>query len=377
MNTSTFIAAATILLFGATAVSAAGSGTDDGPGFQQCRPDLIEGSVEWNRDRISRTYEDMQEALGIDQPTRERLIDILNDRWMAEHKDIDNRNMQDRADAITVMLRSVQAVLGNDRMEEFFLYMHGRAETYQYQTLKSLLPTERQLSPEQKTQLMKRLRVANRDLWAYHPVTWPGSADISLLGADDRALVDQLRNLEYADARARKVQELNERVERDAAAFLSPDQLEVLRQMHQSAADSYTATRSINHPPLDPDRVAYIRHRVSKLPRQPFPEPGLITVRLTITVDDDPPVVVTRTLSNDTATSIDFKDLIVEVTPRLYQRSLSSQARYFSYVGGDKLELPTLARHENIGKDGVAIGTGAIEGVRRGYIVKREAKLLK
>jgi hypothetical protein len=380
MKTSTCIAFATALLLAMTcAMSATDDAAGDGPGFEQCRPDLIEGSVEWNRDRRSRTYQDLEEELGVDKPTRERLIDILNEHWMVEHEDVNNHDMRKRADAITNMLRSVQAILGYARMDAFFVYMHGRAETYQFRSLNSQLPAEARLSPAQKAKLIGLLRAANHEIYDYRPVTWPGDADTHALAADDQALVEQLRQAEYAEAQAKKVDESNEQLERDAADFLSPVQLEAFRQLHRSAAASYATAKQSNHPPLDSARSAYIRERVSKLPRLQNPEPaaGPNTIRFTVTVDDRLPVVVTRTLASGTPTSIDVNELSVQLTPRFYGTTLFAEAKYFSIVDGERRELSSDRSSGGNSQEGSYTSTGVVAGVRQGYLVRTEVQLLQ
>lgn len=360
--------AALLVLGPIMAIGADSEAPANEPGFEQCRPDLTEGSVEWNRDRTSRTYPDMQEELGIDKPTRERLIDILNDRWMIEHKDINNHDMRERADAITTMLRSVSAVIGDAQMDTFYAYMHDRSESYEYQALNTALPQEARLSSAQKAQFFRLLRTAHREQAEYVPEVWPGAVMTNGLSAGDLALIDQLAHQLTADAYLGHWHQLTENLEQNAGEFLSPIQLEALKKLHQKELAASAKTQAINFPPLDPDKAAYIRKRVATLPHYPQRKPTAesTTVRIAVTVDDRPPVAVKRTATPGTPVPVAIDELAVEITQPPYE------TKFFSTVAGEKRELTMLEMNGGGSEDGSYAQTAVVEGVRQGYVVKTQ-----
>jgi hypothetical protein len=379
MKTSCVAGFAAILLFGPiTAICAdAGTTTDDST-FPQCGPDLEEGSVEWNRDRTSRTYPDMEEALGIDKPTRERLIDILNDHWMVDQRNLNNDNMRERADAMTILLRSVRDEIGNARMDAFYMYMHDRAEAYQYQAVNSKLPKEAQLSADQKARLMKLFREAHYEAEHRALAVWPGTADTSNLNADDQALVQRLSNLAYSEANRRKLESLHAGVEQRAAQFLSNAQLEALEAMHRDQAADVAKYEAQVHPPMDSAQEAYIRDRVSKLPHYQQPEAIAkpVTIRIAISVDDREPVMVTRTIADPTPIPIAIDELTIELTPRLFNNFATFDTHFFSTVAGERRELQ-MPQMNGTSSESSFVQTAVVEGVRQGYVVTTKSWLDK
>jgi hypothetical protein len=371
MKTSCAAAFAAILLLGpATAICADGGTITDGSTFEQCRPELEEGSVEWNRDRTSRTYPDMEEALGIDKPTRERLIDILNDHDMIEQKNVNNYNMRERADAMTIKLRSVRDEIGDARMDAFYMYTHDRAEAYQYQAVNSKLPQEAQLSADQKARLMKLFREAHYQAEHGTLAVWPGTADTSNLNADDQALVQRLSNLAYSKAYRRKLDLLDAAVKQRSAQFLSTAQLEALEAMQREQAADFVKYDKKVHPPMDSAEEAYIRDRVSKLPRYQQPEAITkpVTVQIAIFVDDREPVVMTRTIADATPIPIEVDELTIELTPRLFNNGATFDTHFFNTVAGERRELRRVQMN-GTGSERSYVQTAVVEGVRQGYVV--------
>jgi hypothetical protein len=377
MKTSTCIAFATALLLAMTcAMSATDDAAGDGPGFEQCRPDLIEGSVEWNRDRMSRTYPDLQEELGVDKPTRERLIDILNDHWMIEHEDVNNHDMRKRADAITTMLRSVSAVIGDARMDTFYAYMHDRSESHEYEVLNAALPQEARLSSAQKAQFFRLVRTAHREQAEYQSDVWPGAVMTNRLSADDQWLIHQLGQALSAEASLSNWQKLTTGLERDAEKFLSPLQLEALRTLHQKELAASAKTNAVNFPPLDPDKAAYIRNRVATLPhyQQRKPIADSTPVRIAVTVDDRQPVTVTGAATPGTPIPVVIDELAVEITRPLGNGG-SYKTRFFTTVAGERRELLMLEMNGRGSEDASYTQTAVVEGARQGYVVKTEIRV--
>ncbi len=352
-----------------------------------------EHSREWYRDRVSRAYLDMEEEIGIDKETRERLIDILTDSHIyqlspATRGSLHSDKLQEaraEANAITTELTAIHELLAEEGLDRFHIYMTSGNERYAVDLLDRNLPADDKLSSDQEEQLKELFSLHRRKLNATTSAgTWVGfsSSDFS---DEERALIDSLSSLEYREAWLRNEQVQDTNLETLAAAFLSSKQLAVLRQVNEKRRSSNREALERDRPALDAAKVNVLRERVAQAPRERprQPMPGNIEVELRVTIDDQEPIVATRLLKNSTAISIDAGEISLEVTATLYEPGYADmEVAYFSQIAQKRREL------ERFGSFGQSLGytplrpstvetTEVVRGRKKGYVIKTEARVSK
>lgn len=283
-----------------------------------------------HRAMFERMHADIEQELGIDATTKEKLLDLLAEHQLREfeagfmsHQDGDASFLM-QADAARQKLASLRALLGQDGVDEFHLYETTTRERGQVKKVDSSLSTTQKLRPEQKKKLVQLFadsnrRALERDVQA-HQELFPLSEDLSSAEALQRR--SQLLTIEANEAALRAALEENSRVERQAAEFLSYVQVKALRRMQEEEVSQRRnwIEKERSRAGLSPQIPKHADQPLvpKAIPRTPIS--GDMTLELTVTVNSREPITHTQTVRNANPILFDAGEgLWIEATPTIYE----------------------------------------------------------
>jgi hypothetical protein len=343
--------------------------------------DVSEGSREWQRHLVCKTYPDMEEELGIDGNARQQIIDALADRNHTRVRSLSSEDtdkwVRAEAENLTRMLSRVHAAIGDELMERFYTYMHSGRERLQLEAVKQKLPPDAALSAEQRSRLMSLFSQHKSKLDArVRPALWEPNNRCEL-PSDEQQLIQGVNSVADWQLGLLKTMELDAQLETEAAKFLTPAQLETLKGVNSRSARSTARYIRREWMRIDHSKLPDLQRRIAALPRQwtPLPASGDIEIEYAITIDDRKPITGSRSLANGASLTIEADELLIEIKPTVYKRNSTIDIGFsrrpstvdigfFATIGGERrrLEQPTSAGSN---KQSLSI----VEGVRKGYFV--------
>lgn len=345
------------------------------------REDISEGSREWQRDSVCRSYLDMGEELGIDSDARQRVIDALTDQRRSQPRglstDTAEKTIRAEAERLTGILSRVRAAIGDERMEAFYVYMNNGRERFMLSVLTRALSPEAQLTADQKAQLMVLLSRHAAQSKAHHPPPLWAPENLYDMPEDDVQTIDVVNRVAKWQLIRLRTMELDAQLEAEAEKFLTTKQLETLKRVNQRSHRDSVKHLMREWMTIDSSKLPELQQRVASHPRQqePIPVSGEIEIEFDIAIDDRKPLRGRRTLANGTALTLESGELRIEVRPTLFKPSLfRSYSRVdvgvFTKVAGEwrRLEQPTSASNPEH-----AFAMAA--GVRKGYFIKSAVKV--
>ncbi|HVF15519.1 MAG TPA: hypothetical protein VNA21_01365 [Steroidobacteraceae bacterium] len=336
-----------------------------------------QGGRELVRDPICRSHLDMESELGINSDVRQQVIDALTDRRLAQPHGIrssdGDKTIRAEAEKVTQMLSRVRAAIGDDRMDEFYVYMHSHRERHLLSTLTRRLPADAQLSADQKGRMkLLYLRHAQnpkvdqqQGLWAPETLYELPQHEQDLIRSVNQVARWQLNNV--------RTMELDAQLESEAADFLTDQQLEILQHVNKDSVRSSVKYALREWMAIDHAKLPGLQRRISSLPRQQMglPISGNIEVEFNIQIDDRKPISGVRKIQNGTMFELEADELRIRIKPTLYKRFPPHiDIGFFTKVSDEwrRLEQPTSS-----GDDEHTFAM--VEGVRKAYFIKTKVEV--
>lgn len=346
------------------------------------------------RAALEQLHADIEQELGLDAGTKNKLMDLLADGQLAALESSFMMQpdhmvaMQEQADAETQKLAALRELLGQEGLEKFQFYLSTTGERQQVKRFEALLPSTEKLTPEQQRKLVqlfleKNERAREQDFRAHLSRGSFGPRE-GWSSPEELQRQSQLLTIEANEAGLRLRLEENPTLEARAAEFLSPAQLAAFQRMNQDDVNGLrqwieqarlqaglsphvSATPS---PPLVPKAP----------PRQPIE--GELTFEFNVTVNRSAPVTHTHTGPNAQPILFEAAEgLWVEATPTLYVDDwLDVQLSFYEQVDNQKRRISTVSSFGTLSRlpDGTAsrgaMGTDVVTG-SKGYAVKTLVKV--
>jgi hypothetical protein len=340
---------------------------------------------EWNPE--------LDQALGIDGPTQEKLLELLTEHQMRQLDRVHNPppatpddvrdSIQQQADFETQRLTELRELLGEDGLGRYQQYSKTLSERIQMRRFDARLDEANKLRPDQKAQLMalyrehmqgelERNRIEHMPWMLQNmqerptPAEMQRNAQLSTIAANEQIW----RRMPQSD------REFAER----AAKFLTPAQLAVLERMNAAKADELRrwieqARLAAGLNPTIPEHAEVAEPRLQRPVRTPIV--GDLKFQVSVAVNGAQPTVIAHSGANRAPVTFEVAEgLIVEATPTLYDDHwLDVNLKYYEKTAdGDKRLLQessgmgTLTRMPdgapNRGGGGMSIVTGS-----KGYAV--------
>jgi hypothetical protein len=186
---------------------------------------------------LAELYADTEYALGIDAPTREKLLDLLVeqladlDAYSPGNHEHPAGQLRMLADAEAKHLNALRELLGDEGFERLFAYRMTLAERRQVSLLDKRLDRANQLQPAQKERLI--------DLLSEQKLQAQDAADLSRLSlppepvsAEQMLQASRLLTVAANEETRRRMPEVHQRFARQAATFLTPAQLAVFEDVN-------------------------------------------------------------------------------------------------------------------------------------------------
>ena len=339
------------------------------------------------RSALEGIYADIEQELGIDAATKDKLLDVLVEEQLTQlessiemHREMDS-SFQERADAETQRLESLRAVLGQDGLDKFQIYVSTIGERHQVKAFDDLLPAAEKLQPQQKNQLVQLFFENNRrahDVNSLARMSPPFGPMEGMPSREEMQRHSQLLTIEANEAALRRAQQEMPLLEGRAAEFLSSGQLSTLRRMNQEKVSDLRewieqARAQAGLSPQIPETEQALVARAS--PRKPVA--GDVTVDFTVTVNRSEPLTHTHTGQNAQPILFSAGDgLWIEATPTLYEDHwLDVQLAFYEQLGEKKRRIDrgsnfgTLTRLPDGTTNRSGMSTDVITG-SKGYAVK-------
>jgi hypothetical protein len=298
--------------------------------------------------------------------------------FQSQHTETGVAVMRAKANAITRMLQSVRLSLGDERMERFYIYMHTGNERFKLGVLSSRLNGENKLASDQRQQLTTLFRKMRLQLDAYQPSAQWAPADSSKFSEEEQSLIQAVNTDAYQHARLRKSVELHSALEREAARFLSPEQLDALKALNRESEQSDARYIEEIRPKWDSSKVDSLRTRLAQMPRYEAPKPisGRTKMELSVTIDNHDPVVITRELPNNAPSRFQLDDMTLEITPKMYRNGFTAETAFHALMAGSEWQLqqPTMTGSS---KNGRYSQLSIVEGIRQAYLVNIEMRVVR
>jgi hypothetical protein len=303
------------------------------------------------RSALEGIYADIEQELGIDAATRDKLMDLLVDEQLTQlessiemHRDMDS-SLQKRADAETQRLESLRSVLGQEGLEEFQFYVSTVGERYQVHSFDELLPAAEKLQPEQKNQLvhlfLENNRRAREEPFRPHMSRAFGPME-GMPSREEMQRQSQLLTIEANEAAWRRAQQETPLLESRASEFLSSGQLSTLQRMNQEKISDLRewiehARAQAGLSPQIPETEQALVARASQ--RKPIA--GDATFEFTVTVNRSEPITHTHTGQNAQPILFSASDgLWIEATPTLYEDHwLDVRLAFYEQLGEEKRRI--------------------------------------
>lgn len=189
------------------------------------------------RRHLAEFYVDTEYALGIDAPTREKLLDLLVeqladlDAYSPGNQEHPAGQVQMLTDAQTRHLSALRELLGDEGFERFFAYRMTLAERHQVNLFDKRLDLAHKLQPSQKERLI--------DLLSGHKLQAQDTTELSRfsfppppVSAEQMLQASERQTVAANEERLRRMPEAHQRLARQAAAFLTPAQLTVFEDVN-------------------------------------------------------------------------------------------------------------------------------------------------
>jgi len=342
---------------------------------------ISEGSREWQRDRICRSYLDMPTELDLDDDQWQPIIDALTDRHIEQNRrdtiNLPEETIREQAASRTKMLSRVRVALGDDRMEDFYAYLNSGRERSQLGVIERALPVDAPLSPDQKTRLVALLTQRNSRFEQDESTALWQPKDLIKFAQEEQGAINDVNQIARWQLGLLNSVARDAELERHAAGFLSPTQMATLTRVNSNSQKELGRYIRRAWMALDHDKLAELQQRIAALPREqpPIPIDGKIEVEYSVSVDDGGAIVGKQSVANSVPITLKHNDLLIQIKATIYRRPTFDiglfrrpwqvDVSYFMNVRGGlrKLQVPT--------SSGRGTTTYAmVEGVRAGHVVK-------
>jgi hypothetical protein len=342
------------------------------------------------RAHLAEYYVDTEYALGIDAPTREKLLDLLVDKQLADQrahtpanrKHPENLQMM-LADAETKHLSALRELLGDEGFDRFFAYQMTVGDRAQVHRFDKQLDPSNKLQPDQKERLIELLSAERRQS---QDATQSSLSRLVLppppVSAEEMRRTSMLLTIESNEETWRNMPEVHQRLARQAAAFLTPPQLAAFDELNaeQMRTLQQWVEQARSKAGLNPLIPATSDITVAGPIRKRTPIDGMVKVDFTVHVNRNEPVRVSHVGSNGKSVTFDAGDgLFIEATPTLYEDHwLDVKTKYYERDADGKLRnigtgsYGTLTRLPNGMAAGGGGGGGMLTG-SKGYSIMETA----
>jgi hypothetical protein len=302
---------------------------------------------EWNPD--------LDQALGIDGATHEKLLELLTEQQMrqldrmhssrpATADDVGD-SLQQQADLETQRLSELRALLGEDGLDRYLQYSKTLGERIEMRRFDARLDAADKLRPDQKASLMALYRERlQRELERHRSEHMPRA----MHNMRERSTPEEMqRNAQLSTIAAneqswRRMPQADREFAERAAKFLTPEQLAVLERMNAEKADELRrwieqARLAAGLNPTIPEHAEV----AEPWPQRPVRTPigGDLKFQVSVAVNGAQPIVVTHSGANRAPVTFEAAEgLIVEATPTLYDDHwLDVNLKYYEETAdGDK-----------------------------------------
>jgi hypothetical protein len=342
------------------------------------------------RTSLEQLYSDMEQELGIDAVTKDKVMELLTDEQLMRMETSflvqpdHEAAMQKEADFETQCLASLRELLGPEGLEKLQFYRATLGERQQVNQFDALLPATEKLQPEQKSKLVRLFSEKNKGVLEQalrsHSSTMRIGEMERLPSPEELQRRSQLLTIEGNEAMLRRAKEENPVLEKRAAQFLSPAQLAAFTRMNEE--ESRRLREWIEEARLQAGLSPQIPESEQSLVPRPAPRKavtGEATFEFKVTVNRNAPVTVTHTGPNANPILFEAAEgLWVEATPTLYEDHwLDVHLQFYEQVGSEKRRLDpgsrfgTLSHRPDGTPSGGGMSTDVVTG-SKGYAVKTQ-----
>lgn len=342
------------------------------------------------RAHLDEYYVDTEYALEIDAPTREKLLDLLVDKQLADsrahtpanYKQPENLQVM-LADAETIHLRALRELLGDEGFDRFSAYQMTLGDRAQVHRFDKQLDPSNKLQPDQKERLIELLSAERRQS---QDATQSSRSRLVLppppVSAEEMRRTSMLLTIESNEETWRNMPEVHQRLARQAASFLTPPQLAAFDEFNaeQMRTLQQWVEQARSKAGLNPLIPATSDIAIAGPIRKRTPIEGMVKVDFTVHVNRNEPVRVSHVGSNGKSVTFDAGDgLFIEATPTLYEDHwLDVKTKYYERDADGKLRnigtgsYGTLTRLPNGMVAGGGGGGGTLTG-SKGYSIMETA----
>jgi hypothetical protein len=337
-----------------------------------------------HREQLRRFRPDLGEALGIDTDTETALLDMLAEQQLEQLEESRDRLAVSGAGAAsawdqqtqmhaaheTRRVAALRALLGQDGLERYQAYTRTLVERTQVAQFDERLDSADKLTREQKERLVAVYgEHAARNGAQQRAMSYERRSLIQPLGrppsAEELRTLSELSTIAANEEIWRQMPAQDRALREDAAAVLTPTQLDALERLQDERAAGLRRwiEQARAAAGLDPTIPAKSDVRFASTPRAAV-RAGDVRVRIRLSVDGEEPVVSTQVVHNGRAMELtSASGLLVRAVPTLYEDdTFDVRMTYYEQATHGRRPIGEMGQMGTVTRKSGAFGVGESYG---------------